>query len=194
MFGVLVVSADLVVELVPHCSAVAREGWVGDHDGRPLTALGHRQAAALAVALAADGDLRMGIDAVYSSPALRCRQSVAPVAAAAGLDVGRCAELHETREFQDPPEWVSGLLAPIGPPVGGAWAAGRAVRALAGFAAEHPGGRVVASSHGDVIPVLLSFLAAAFAQPLPRLGGRGGWYRLRLADGALTVTGHAVTN
>ncbi|MFY1669944.1 histidine phosphatase family protein [Plantactinospora sp. WMMB334] len=41
-------------------------------------------------------------DAVYSSPALRCRQSVAPFAEAAGLDVVTVAELHEADGFRDP--------------------------------------------------------------------------------------------
>jgi hypothetical protein len=51
---------------------------------------------------------------------------------------------------------------------------------------------VVASSHGDVIPPLLSFLAAACGRPLPRLVGGGGWYRLRFTGGTLTATGHLV--
>ncbi len=96
----------LVVELVPHCSAVAREGWAGDHDDRPLTEQGHRQAAALAAALGT------GIDAVYASPALRCRQSVMPVAMAAGVDVRMRADARRCRPARSMstlcPAWPSG--------------------------------------------------------------------------------------
>lgn len=31
---------QLTVELVPHCTSVAREGWTDSHDVRPLAELG----------------------------------------------------------------------------------------------------------------------------------------------------------
>ena len=74
--------------------------------------------------------------------------------------------------------------------VSGARAAGRMLRAVSVMMAAHPGGRVVAASHGDVIPVLLSTLSGAFAVDSQPWVGRGGWYTLRFAPGELTVTPH----
>jgi len=76
--------------------------------------------------------------------------------------------------------------------VGGAWTAGRAIGALRVMAGRHPGGRVVACSHGDVIPVLIAAVCGAGgAVPVPEVVARGGWYRLRFAaDGTVTVTAH----
>ena len=74
--------------------------------------------------------------------------------------------------------------------VGGAWAAGRMLRAFAVMIDAHPGGRAVAASHGDVIPVLLAALSSTFAIPLPHHVGRGGWYTLQFAPGGLAVTPH----
>jgi broad specificity phosphatase PhoE len=61
--------AQLTVELVPHCTSVARSGWTDSHDVRPLAELGLRQAAALVPEIGTD------VDAIYSSPAERCRQT-----------------------------------------------------------------------------------------------------------------------
>ncbi|NYH92547.1 histidine phosphatase family protein [Actinopolymorpha rutila] len=172
------------LELVPHCSSVPREGWSGEHRVRPLSEEGHAQARALVGALGID------VDAIYSSPALRCRQTVSPLADVVGLTVIELAELDEAAGFGEPSEWIDGIFAPVGMAIGGAWSAGRAVRALALMARSHPGGRVVASSHGDVIPVFLSLVAGMYARPLPAVVDRGGWYRLRFATGTVTLTGH----
>jgi 8-oxo-dGTP diphosphatase len=96
-------SARLVVELVPHCTSVTRDGWAGSHDVRPLTELGLRQAAALAAAIGT------GIDGIYSSPTTRCRQAVEPLAAAAGLPVHDLAELYEAGDFGQPAEGGDGV-------------------------------------------------------------------------------------
>jgi hypothetical protein len=37
----------LTVELIPHCTSVARDGWIGSHDVRPLAEPGTVQAKAL---------------------------------------------------------------------------------------------------------------------------------------------------
>ena len=42
--------------------------------------------------------------------------------------------------------------------------------------------RIVACSHGDVIPALLSTLCAAYDSALPPIVGRGGWHTLRFDD------------
>jgi broad specificity phosphatase PhoE len=49
--------------------------------------------------------------------------------------------------------------------LGGAWAAGRMLRAVTLMMDTHPRGRVVAASHGDVIPVLLAALSGSFGIP-----------------------------
>ncbi|MEV4179537.1 histidine phosphatase family protein [Nonomuraea sp. NPDC049709] len=178
----MMIPGDFVLELVPHCASVPREGWAGDHDLRPLSEQGRRQAEALVPALGT------GIDAIFSSPALRCGQTVRPLAAAAGRPVEALDTLAESGGFTQPPDWVHGVLAPMGGAVGGAYATGRMLRAVATMSARHPGRRVVAASHGDVIPVLLATLCAFCEAPPPALVGRGGWYTLRFDHHTVTIT------
>lgn len=173
---------DLIVELVPHAEALPRKTWDGDHGVRPLSGRGLRQARQLATAM--EGR----IDAIYSSPALRCLQTVQPLAGALRLQVISLPELREGGEFDEPTDWVANRFAPIGGPIGGAWAAGRAVAALREIQTWHPTGRVVACSHGDVIATLLAHLAAAYCCALPDVSDRGGWFRLQLRSGGLTMT------
>jgi 8-oxo-dGTP diphosphatase len=172
----------LTIELIPHCTSAPRDGWTASHDVRPLAGLGMRQAEALAAVIGT------GVDGIYSSPAVRCRQSVAPLAAAAGLPVHDLAELYEAGDFGEPaagqvPELMARAL-------GGAWAAGRMLRAVTLMRDAHPGGRAAAASHGDVIPVLLATLSSTFVIPRPPHVARGGWYTLQFTPDGLTVTPH----
>lgn len=64
------------------------------------------------------------------------------------------------------------------------------LRALTLMIGAYPGGRVVAASHGDVIPVLLATLSSAFGIPRAAPVDRGGWYSLRFAPDGLAVTSH----
>lgn len=177
-------AAQLTVELVPHCTSVGRDGWTGSHDVRPLAELGLRQAAALVTAIGTS------VDDIYSSPTTRCRQTVGPLAAAAGLPVRDLAELYESGDFGEPAAGTEGVPDFIAAALGGAWAAGRMMRAVAMMMDEHPGGRVVAASHGDVIPVLLAALSSAFGLHRPRYVGRGGWYTVQFAPGGVTIIPH----
>jgi 8-oxo-dGTP diphosphatase len=177
-------AAQLTVELIPHCTSVTRDGWIASHDVRPLAELGLRQAAALVTAVGTD------IDGIYSSPTARCRQTVGPLAAAAGLPVHDLAELYEAGDFDEPAAGTPQVPEVIVRAIGGAWAAGRMLRAVSVMMGAHPGGRVAAASHGDVIPVLLATLSSSFAIPRPRHVGRGGWYTLQFAPGGLTVAAH----
>ena len=68
--------------LVRHGSAGDRYEWAGDDRHRPLDKKGRRQAEKIAEALAQE-DVRR----VVSSPAVRCVQTVEPLAAAFGLEV-----------------------------------------------------------------------------------------------------------
>lgn len=156
-------ATQLTIELTPHCTSVTREGCVGSHDVRPLAELGMRQAQALAAAIGS------GLDGIYSSPAVRCRQTVGSLAAAVGLPVHDLAELYEAGDFGEPTAGADQVPELMARALGGAWAAGRMLRAVALMMEAHPGGRAVAASHGDVIPVLLATLSSAFAVP-PALG------------------------
>jgi len=177
-------ATQLTIELIPHCTSVAREGWVGSHDARPLAELGMRQAQTLTA------EIGSGVDGIYSSPTVRCRQTVGPLAAAVGLPVRDLAELYEAGDFGEPMAGADQILELMARALGGAWAAGRMLRAVTLMMEAHPRGRAVAASHGDVIPVLLATLSSAFAIPRPHWVGRGGWYTLQFAPGGLTVTPH----
>jgi 8-oxo-dGTP diphosphatase len=177
-------ATQLTIELIPHCVSTAREGWSGSHDVRPLAELGMRQAEALAAVIGSD------VDGVYSSPAVRCRQTVGPLAAAAGLPVRDLAELYEAGDFGEPAAGTDKVPELMVRALGGAWAAGRMLRAVTLMMEAHPRGRVAAASHGDVVPALLATLSSALAMPLPRHVGRGGWYTLQFAPGVLAVTPH----
>lgn len=171
---------DLLVELVPHCASVRPHQWTGEVLARPLSPDGFRQAGEIAEAMP-------DIDAICSSPALRCLQTVQPLAKRRSLPTTEIHELIETQGFAEPREWTEGTLRPVGQAVGGAWAAGGAIRAFATMAGTWPGGHVVACSHGDVILAFLATVCAVHDVPLPDLVGRGGWYTLRFGSGPVSV-------
>lgn len=111
--------------LVRHAQAGSRANWSGDDTRRPLTAYGRHQAADL-VGTFADCELT----SIYSSPYLRCVESVAPLCARRSI----------------PPSIVDALEE--GP-------ADRAIDLLEANLAED----VMFCSHGDVLPDLLAYLA-----------------------------------
>jgi broad specificity phosphatase PhoE len=175
-----------ILELVPHCASVRPADWSGDHSERPLTQAGHQQAATLADRIGPD------VAAICSSPMLRCMHTVQPLARATGLPIEQLPELRDTQDFGEPRTWKHGPLAPIADPVAGAWAAGRGLRALLTIAERHPGSRVVAASHGDLIPILLAMLCASYEVAAPEVGpDRGGWWTLRFGDATVGLTAHA---
>jgi 8-oxo-dGTP diphosphatase len=179
-------AASVTIELVPHLDAGDRTRWVADQDERPLSELGRRQAERLADELTA-----APVDALYSSPALRCRQTLEPLARRLGISITVLPELRETFGFGEPMDWVSGFLAPVGPSLGGAYAAGLALRALEQMVAACPRGRVVACSHGDLIPAAVVFLAGAHGLTLPAaVTRRGGWHRVVYGGGRVTLGTH----
>jgi 8-oxo-(d)GTP phosphatase len=71
------VSALLAVR---HSNAGDRDAWVGDDDQRPLDELGRRQAQWLVEVLST-----RQIGRILSSPAVRCVQTVEPLAAVRGI-------------------------------------------------------------------------------------------------------------
>ena len=160
--------------LVPHADAGDRTKWTSDQDLRPLSVVGREQAAALAAEVGAR------VDAIVSSPARRCVETVEPIAATSGVGISLSDDLRELtfvteQEAWDPwgldPEWRSQLLA-------GA-AVGRALRVLDSLAAAHdPSSRVVVSAHGDLVPLLGFVFAGFFREPRLPAVARGGCYEI----------------
>lgn len=120
----------MTLYLVRHANAGSRRAWEGDQDDRPLSERGIEQANHLTACLA---DQRVA--AVWSSPAVRCVQTVEGVASAAGIAVDVEAFLGEGCD------------------------AGKAVLRLVERAGELDGA-LVACSHGDLIPRAVSLLVA----------------------------------
>lgn len=118
--------SDVTVHLIRHAKAESRSAWTTDDSLRPLSDKGLRQSAALA-----DQCADLGLRRVLSSPAVRCRQTVEPLAERIGVPVEDAAELAEG--------------AALGP----------ALALLAGLTVE-----AALSSHGDLIPEIVDHLAA----------------------------------
>lgn len=74
--------------VVRHGIATAKRRWDGPDADRPLTPNGHRQAKALAGRLA-----RYRLATIISSPSLRCRMTVEPLAARAATPVRNSGSL-----------------------------------------------------------------------------------------------------
>ena len=112
------------IYLIRHAKAGSRSAWEGDDRDRPLVDGGWKQANGLAVLLTPTNP-----SVLLSSPYLRCRQTLEPLAEACGLEV-----LIERRIEEDSP----------------------LERSLA--ALEDAPDNAVMCSHGDVIPDVLNGL------------------------------------
>lgn len=176
----------LTIDLVAHMAAADRRSWKGEQDERPLTPLGQRQAERLA-----DLMNHASIGALFVSPALRCRQTLAPLAERTGLSLTVVPELRETGGFPPPEGWDGPFWKDMRKQLGGAYAAGRGQAALRRIQMTMDSGRVVACSHGDLIPVLLAAVAGANGLRLsPAPEQRGGWHTLRFDDGKVAIDVH----
>ena len=67
--------ATVTIYLVRHAKAGNRRDWRGEDDLRPVSPSGQRQADAIADTLT-----NVGVERIMSSPYVRCRQTVDPVA------------------------------------------------------------------------------------------------------------------
>lgn len=76
--------------VVRHAKAGDREEWTGDDRLRPLTKKGQKQAKDLVGVF-----LRLTVSAIYSSPYLRCVQTVEPLAKERRLTVKQSPSLEE---------------------------------------------------------------------------------------------------
>jgi phosphohistidine phosphatase SixA len=93
-----------VILLVRHASAGDRYEWEGDDNLRPLDERGLRQADELVELLAG-----YQVKQVVSSPALRCIQTLEPLALGLGFEVEIRQELSEQRQNVDGPVLVASL-------------------------------------------------------------------------------------
>ncbi len=140
--------------IVRHASAVARDAWSGPDALRPLSLRGWQQAAALAEWLADPAPMHF-----LSSPTVRCRDTLVPVAhrgAGTVVDEPLLADLAEA-------EVTEGVLQVR-------------MRRLLRVLAQVEAGPVAACSHGDTIPVLLRVSGITGELPCPK----GGVWELRL--------------
>jgi 8-oxo-dGTP diphosphatase len=117
--------AAVTVFLIRHAHAGDRSAWSGDDRLRPLSPRGHAQAEDIARLLGP-----RPITVVRSSPAIRCIQTVAPLARALMCTVESDARLHE----------------------------GSDAEAALTLIDEFVDGELALCSHGDVIPELIDFL------------------------------------
>ena len=142
------------VYLVRHAHAGNRSGWDGDDAARPLSPKGRQQADGLLDWL--DGRT---IDRVVSSPAARCRETVAPLADAHGLDI------------VDDPRLAEG---------------GNARSCIDALVTS--GGDVVLCSHGDLIPKVIRQLRAdGMHTKDPNLSQKGSTWVLEVEDGRVVA-------
>jgi 2,3-bisphosphoglycerate-dependent phosphoglycerate mutase len=129
-----------------------------DEFTRPLTAKGMRDARALSETLAATS-----IDAAYSSPYIRARQTIEPIANARGLSIGTVDDLRE--RLLSPVEvadwrahlrrsWEDFDYAPAGGESGRV-AQARVMRVMDTIALRHAAGTVIVASHGNLIALAL---------------------------------------
>jgi 8-oxo-dGTP diphosphatase len=143
----------VTVFLVRHAHAISRRAWDGEDDLRPLSAKGVRQARGLVKQHGAEP-----ISRILSSPAVRCVDSVIPLAEALGVAVVPTPDLLE------------------GAPTEQAVALTDEVAAQAGDS--------VLCTHGDLVPEVLRVLAARGAT---LTGGqrwaKGSTWVLRWEDG-----------
>jgi 2,3-bisphosphoglycerate-dependent phosphoglycerate mutase len=134
-----------------------------------LSTAGHADAACLADRLANEP-----IDAVYSSPARRARETALPLATRLGLSIHEVADLRErelgTERFADftaavRATWDDFAFAHPGGESNAA-AMRRIVAAHATLLASHPEGRIVLVTHGNVLALLLPPSQAGFCAVL----------------------------
>jgi len=122
----------VTLHVVRHAHAGQRSAWSGDDRLRPLSERGEGQARVIAADLVPAAPTR-----ILTSPAVRCVQTVTPLAEKLGLDVEVEGRLFEGASRGE----VAELLR------------------------EVTDDDVVLCSHGDVIPILLDLLVDAGMEP-----------------------------
>lgn len=145
----------MALYLVRHAVAVGRHGWDAADEDRPLTPKGRRQAEALP-RLLRDAEVRR----ILSSPAVRCCDTVAPLAASRDLELRPTAALAEGSS------------------------PAKAVELFEELASKK--GDSVLCAHGDLIPEILRRLARGGVRLESDLQfAKGSTWELSVDDGAL---------
>jgi 2,3-bisphosphoglycerate-dependent phosphoglycerate mutase len=164
----------LTVILIRHAESMAPGTSGFDENTRPLTAKGLREALKLCDTLSSTR-----IDAAYSSPYLRARQTIEPIAQARGLTIETIDDLRERLlSPSDLPDWRAHLKRSwddfdYTPPGGetSRVAQARVVRVLETIASRHMAGTVILASHGNLIALALNAFMAnvdyAFWESMP---------------------------
>lgn len=151
-------SRSLTVLLVRHAEPV-KPGTAGfDEFTRPLTEKGIGDANRLCEMHAS-----APIDAAYSSPYLRARQTIEPLARARKFEIATIDDLRErVLSLEEMPDWRTHLRRSwenfdYAPPGGesGRVAQARVMRVLDTIAMRHAGGVVIVASHGNLIALAL---------------------------------------
>ena len=143
--------------LVRHAKAGKRSQWDDDDTLRPLDDVGVRQAVAIATEISAHNPT-----VLYSSPYLRCVQTLEPLAAKIGLPVHQHDLLAEGVNFIDTVNWMDTL----------------------------PEGAVMCS-HGDVIPEVIDALERRGMEVSGFRDSRKGSVWVLDRRGDVFVSGHA---
>jgi broad specificity phosphatase PhoE len=94
--------------LTRHAHAGNRDRWVGEDSLRPISERGRRQAEALPPLL-----VDQPIEHVISSPALRCVETVTPLATARGLTPETAGVLAEGTPLDQLLSWLAERDAPV---------------------------------------------------------------------------------
>ena len=131
--------------LIRHAAAGVRNPSDAADDRRPLDSVGIDQAIAIATSWS-----EPDVEAIYSSPALRCVQTVEPLATSLGLSVELAPELFEGASSS------------------------RSIEFVRSFAGQ----TVVLCSHGDVIPDVLRNLEVGGSRLDGRGCAKGSIWRL----------------
>ncbi|MFD4420645.1 NUDIX domain-containing protein [Agromyces sp. NPDC058484] len=132
------VTSTFALLLLRHGKAVGRGAWKGPDASRPLAERGVAQAASLVDTLTAWAPKR-----IVSSPAVRCVTTVAPLAAATGIEIKREAGISQDAWESDDAE----------------------VRRVVGKRVRS-GKTTVICGHGPVLPEMIREIALATATPL----------------------------
>src|SRR3954451_6748743 len=146
----------MTVYLVRHAVAMTRKAWNNeDDDLRPLTPKGDRQAAGL-TGLLRDAPVRR----VMASPAVRCVETVRPLAKKLGLRVEPIDVLAEGT----PPERAYDLLTKV----------------------ARKKGDTVLCAHGDLVPALVEAIARDGTDTGEVLSAKGSTWKLEWGGGHFT--------
>lgn len=147
------------IHLIRHGHAGHRKSWHGPDGERPLSSRGQREAKCLADELS-----DAGIDLLWSSPYVRCRQTLDPLADTLGLEVIDQEALAEG---------AKGTTS---------------LAALVDAAAGHV---VAASTHGDVVTAIVKAAVDRGARVSgPASLAKGARYVVEVVDGNVSTLTH----